>query len=89
MTPERWQQIDQLFHEALACEPAERDAFLSGACDGDEQLPLEVESLIDSHDQGQSFIEKPARTQHEQLLAHFSCTSPIWHFRAISEHSFM
>jgi hypothetical protein len=29
MTPERWQQIDWLFHAALACEPAVRAEFLS------------------------------------------------------------
>jgi hypothetical protein len=32
MTPERWQQIDQLFHAALSREPAQRASFLAGAC---------------------------------------------------------
>ena len=62
-------QIDQLFHETLACEPAERVAFLASACDGDEELRLEVESLITSHEEGQSFIEKPAGDVAAELLA--------------------
>src|SRR5262245_59679040 len=60
MTPERWQQIDQLFHAALGYGPAERGAFLDQACNGDEPLRQEVESLISSHEEAESFIERPA-----------------------------
>jgi eukaryotic-like serine/threonine-protein kinase len=60
MTPERWQQIDQLFHAALVYEPTQRADFLVRACDGDESLRLEVESLISSHHEAESFIEIPA-----------------------------
>jgi len=60
MTPERWKQIDELFHAALAHEPAERTAFLVSACGNDEQLRLEVESLISFQEGGESFIETPA-----------------------------
>jgi serine/threonine protein kinase len=60
MTPERWQQIDQLFHAALACEPSGRADFLAKACAGDEPLRLEVESLISSHEESDGFIETPA-----------------------------
>src|SRR6266576_1778633 len=60
MTPERWQQVDQLFHAALGYEPAKRPDFLVSACGGDEALRLEVESLISSHQEAESFIETPA-----------------------------
>ena len=60
MTPERWQQIDQLFHAALGYEPAQRADFLISACGDDAALRLEVESLISSHDEAESFIEIPA-----------------------------
>src|SRR5262245_6198915 len=46
MTPERWRQIDQLFHSALEREPEGRAAFLDQACGGDEALRREVESLL-------------------------------------------
>ncbi len=69
MTPERWQQIDQLFHSVLERESGERAAFLAQACNGDESLRREVESLIGSHEQAESFIETPAADIAAELLA--------------------
>jgi eukaryotic-like serine/threonine-protein kinase len=69
MTPERWQQIDQLFHAVLACEPARRADFLDSACNGDEPLRQEVESLISSHEDADSFIETPAGDVAAGLLS--------------------
>ena len=60
MTPERWQQIDQLFHSVLERPPDVRAEFLEQACRGDKFLRSEVESLIESHEQSDSFIDKPA-----------------------------
>jgi len=69
MDPERWQQIDQLFHSALKCEPAARAAFLERACTGDEALRREVESLIGSYEQPDSLLESPAADLAAELLA--------------------
>jgi hypothetical protein len=44
MTPERYQQIDQIFQAALAHEPVKRAAFLDEACRGDAALRQEVDS---------------------------------------------
>jgi eukaryotic-like serine/threonine-protein kinase len=60
MTPDRWREIERLFHEALARPPAERAAFLEKACAGDDELRREVESLAKSDDDAGSFIEHPA-----------------------------
>src|SRR3982750_3024107 len=60
ITPERWQQIKQLFHAALEREKAERAAFLDEACSGDDVLRNEVLSLISAHEQPDSFIDNPA-----------------------------
>ncbi|MEM6457431.1 MAG: hypothetical protein AAF772_20255, partial [Acidobacteriota bacterium] len=46
MTPERWRQIDALFHDALAQPAAARAAFLADACGDDDALRAEVESLL-------------------------------------------
>ena len=46
MTPERWQEIEELYHAALKREPSQRSAFLKQACAGDEALRREVESLL-------------------------------------------
>ena len=43
MKPERWQQLDRLFHSALELKPTERAHFLSEACAGNESLRREVE----------------------------------------------
>jgi len=48
MTPDRWQQIERLFHEALERPVEERVAFLDHSCAGDESLRREVNALLDS-----------------------------------------
>jgi len=77
MTPERWQQIDQLFHAALAREPGQRAEFLANQCAGDDPLRHEVESLILSHEDAESFIETPAGDVAAELLGtHKSAVEP-------------
>jgi len=88
MTPERWQQIDQLFHSVLERPPDVRAEFLEQACRGDKSLRYEVQSLIESHEQSDSFIDKPAedlaaeffkasqtRLRPGQLLGHYTIAS--------------
>ena len=68
MTPERWQQIEQLFHSALGQDKGERAAFLAQACLGDGRLHEEVESLLDAHELATSFIEIPAGDAAAEFL---------------------
>src|SRR5262245_41440393 len=68
MTPERWQQIDQLFKAALACERPQREEFLAAKCVGDEPLRREVESLLSSLEDADGFIETPAGDIAAELL---------------------
>lgn len=60
MSPERMQQVEELFHATLEREPSQRAAFLSEACDSDPELLAEVESLISAQEREGSFIERPA-----------------------------
>ena len=69
MTPERWQQVKEIFHAALDRAPAERSVFLANACGGDEALRHEVESLLASHEKGGSFIDSPAYEAAAEFLA--------------------
>ena len=46
MTPSRRQEIERLHDAASERPPAERAAFLAGACGGDEELLRGVESLL-------------------------------------------
>jgi serine/threonine protein kinase/Flp pilus assembly protein TadD len=52
MKPDRWRQIDKLFHAALERESTERTVFLTNECAGDEFLRREIESLLASHEHG-------------------------------------
>ena len=44
--PGRWRRVEDLCHAALEHEPPQRDAFLTAACEGDDELRREVESLL-------------------------------------------
>jgi len=46
MNPQRWRQIEELYHSALEREPAERSGYLGEACGEDGELRREVESLL-------------------------------------------
>lgn len=69
MTPERWQQVKEIFNSAIMYRPDERSSFIAQACSGDQDLRSEVESLIASHEQSGSFIDKPAFETAASLLA--------------------
>jgi serine/threonine protein kinase len=77
MTPERWRQIEQLYHAALERTAEERAAFLATACAGDEALLGEVRSLLASHDQAASFIEKSPEDIVAGMLADEQARSMI------------
>lgn len=68
MTPERWQQVEAVFQEALDRTPPERASFLDHACAGDEDLREEATSLITAHDEAGAFIEQPAMAQDAHVL---------------------
>ncbi|HEX6623289.1 MAG TPA: protein kinase, partial [Pyrinomonadaceae bacterium] len=59
MTPERWQRVKELFEAALERGPAERAAFLAGACADDEEVGREVESLLAAHERDSGFLNTP------------------------------
>jgi serine/threonine protein kinase len=58
MDAQRFQRIEQLYHEALTRAGGERTAFLKQACASDESLREEVESLL--HQSGEGMLDQPA-----------------------------
>lgn len=67
MTPERWQEVQRVFHDALE-RPAEvRVAFVADACGEDLQLRAEVVSLLSSAEVGKDFLESPVAPAAEVL----------------------
>lgn len=80
MTPERWQQIEELYHAALERLPAERAVFLQNACAAESDLRQEVESLLAARDQVGSFIENPPMDVVAGMFAEAEA-------QALSEHT--
>src|SRR5687768_10656214 len=59
MDPKRWQKIEALYHSALGVEASKRAAWLHEACEQDESIKLEVQSLLESAQTTDSFMEEP------------------------------
>jgi serine/threonine-protein kinase len=59
MTPERWRQVTEIFHAALARHDNARDAFLRDACRDDPSLRADVDHLLAGHSDAGSFGETP------------------------------
>jgi len=56
MSPERWREVERIYHQALDAASERRDDLVEGACAGDESLREEVRSLLsfdDGHDNHQ------------------------------------
>ena len=69
MNPDRWQQIDELFHAASERAAHERAAFLAEACGDDSAMRRELESLLGFEAEAADFIETPAVHFAAELLA--------------------
>jgi hypothetical protein len=60
MSPDRWERIEELYHAALARQGEGRAAFLANACQGDEGLRREVESLVKQAGSASGLLDHPA-----------------------------
>ena len=80
MTPERWQQVYELFNEALSLSPGDREAMLDSRCAADPELRAEVDRLLvrDTEAEREEFLAIPPATepagmtvrQHEAVHIH-------------------
>jgi hypothetical protein len=81
---EQWERINEMFHQALELEASERAGFLAEACEGDDLLRREVETLLASYDPSDDFIcslapdlaagllaESQARLEAGQVIGHY------------------
>ena len=60
MNPERWRRIEELFSTAVERPPAERGAYLTQVCGGDEELRREVLELL-AHETADGFLQDPIK----------------------------
>jgi Tol biopolymer transport system component len=57
---DRWKELSELYAAALARPDAEREAFVSNACGGDEELRQQLASLLAHHDEAQQTLQSSA-----------------------------
>jgi eukaryotic-like serine/threonine-protein kinase len=88
MTPERWQQIERLYHAALERAPEQRTVFLDEACGDDRALHQGVKSLLAYDERAALFIASPPDELAAEMLveaeAHTVIGSTISHHQILS-----
>lgn len=67
LSRERWQRIATIYESAVDQPTAARDAFLSEACQGDDELRREVESLL-RQDKESAVLDRPVWTTAAPLF---------------------
>jgi serine/threonine protein kinase len=59
MTPELWQRLKPLFNAALDKETQNRASFIDVACNGDLELKMRLEELLDAEQQNTGSLDAP------------------------------
>ena len=68
MTPERWKQLESLYHAARTKSQRERSAFLASACPDDDAMRREVEALL-NEPVSDDFLAEPALLLASRMIA--------------------
>jgi eukaryotic-like serine/threonine-protein kinase len=63
LNPERWAQIEELFHRVAECEPKQRVGLLNEACSNDPELRREVEGLLSCDGKAGNHIQAAVRSE--------------------------
>lgn len=92
MTPERYQQIDELLEQALELDPERREAFLDQACGDDDELRRKIASLLKASQRSGDLLDAPAfEVAARELAAERGWTLPrsligreIGHFKILA-----
>lgn len=82
-----WENLKEIFHGALALPPQERAAFLEEASNGDIVLRQAVESLLESHEEANNLIDRPAYQAAAALIVdntEFKTNQSVAHYRIVS-----
>src|SRR5690349_15302515 len=69
LAPERWREVERLYHLALEQSANDRREFLDEASHGDLALRAAVEALLAAHQQTEQFLETPALRGAAQFVA--------------------
>lgn len=77
MSNKNWENIKNLFNEALERPPIEREDFLKNACAGNQKMFEEIRQLLDSFENDQEFMESPAIGEVAEIIVGEKETSQI------------
>src|SRR5258708_36637033 len=73
MQPERAERIAEIVERALEVEVGARGPLLVDLCGDDQELFVEVASLLHFQEKARDFIEKPAVETVAEILANERC----------------
>ncbi len=68
MNTKRWQKVKGLFDAVVGLAPVERERFLDQSCGTDDGLRREVEKLLASFEDTESFLEQPAAAEVASVI---------------------
>ena len=82
MTPERWAQIEEIFHRAAEAAAPNRAALLDEACGNDLELRQQVAALLAADQSARSRMQSAVRSQL-QAVAFPLIGSTVSHYRIL------
>jgi serine/threonine protein kinase len=68
MTPESWRRVGELFHQALEVSTADRGRWVASACNEDEELLREVNSLLRNDQDARAFVQDRLKSGVETFV---------------------
>src|SRR5262245_43877423 len=57
MTPESWRRVGEIFHQAVEVPTSDRARWVASACNEDEELLREVNSLLRNDQDARAFVQ--------------------------------
>jgi len=67
VTPERWTEIEALFHRAAECDPERRVALLDDSCSDDSELRREVEALLSRDESARGHVQAAVHSEFKDI----------------------
>jgi hypothetical protein len=63
IAPERWAQIEELFHRAVDCDSQQRTVLLDEVCRHEPDLRKKVEALLAADGSAEAYIDAAVRCE--------------------------
>lgn len=82
-----WENLQEIFHAAIALPVDERAAYLDKVCNGDTDFRSALESLLESHERTGDFVDAPAYVAAAAMLAEeveLKAGRMVGHYRIVS-----